>query len=808
MTKRYTSVIGLLLVLAVAAFAQPSPGGPPKGTITGQVYDADLSAPIEYASIVLRNQNDSSQVTGTVTDKKGAFRLDGIRPGRYAVELSFIGYRTKTVRDIVLGAGATRDMGRVNLQQSVLAVKGVEATAERPSLTFRIDKKIVDVAHQQTAANGTAVDVLENVPSVKVDPDGTVSLRGSGNFKVLVDGRPSPLDPSEALQQIPASTINNIEIITNPSAKYDPTGISGIMNVILKKQRQLGVNGIVNARGGTDGSYGGDFLLGYRQGIANLFVGADYNLRRFHDKRVTDDQTMQNDTTSFVDASGNRTRRGRPYGVRAGMDMQLGKSDLLSLGGRIGNRSFGFSQTAAYAESTRPGTGVLHYTSIDGSSRSGTFYALNLDDAHSFGKKGHELAAHVDLLGRGGTELQSTTLTDSVGDTTSALRDSGTGPSKELTLKLDYTLPLRKDDKFEAGYESRFDRSNNGTSRYQYDTTSHSYVYQPPFSHSVDFRDDVHALYGLYSGNLAKFGFELGLRGEFTNRLIRLVDIDSSVTVRELDPFPTLHLSYDLGNEKQVMASYTRRIERPEGWDLEPFITWRDAYHVQQGNPSLKPENIDSWEAGCQMPVGSGQLSADAYYRITHNLIDDVQSVYQKNVLLETSANVGTDYSLGAELNLEFRPVKWWNVTLSGDAYHYRLDAVLPDTTHKTYFIWSGNLSNEFELFPETRLQVNARYSAPEVSAQGTEKGSFITSAALKQQFFSRRLSLTLQMRDILGTGRHESTSQGTGFYTFSKSIRQAQVVSFGLTWNFNNFKPGRSVPQNENIDNGGDTGQ
>ena len=155
MTKRYTSVIGLLLVLAVAAFAQPSPGGPPKGTITGQVYDADLNVPIEYASIVLRNQNDSSQVTGTVTDKKGAFRLDGIRPGRYAVELSFIGYRTKTVRDIVLGAGATRDMGRVNLQQSVLAVKGVEATAERPSLTFRIDKKIVDVAHQQTAANGT-----------------------------------------------------------------------------------------------------------------------------------------------------------------------------------------------------------------------------------------------------------------------------------------------------------------------------------------------------------------------------------------------------------------------------------------------------------------------------------------------------------------------------------------------------------------------------------------------------------------------------------------------------------------------------
>ncbi|MCX6843993.1 MAG: TonB-dependent receptor [candidate division WOR-3 bacterium] len=810
MTKRYASVIGLLLVTAVAALAQPGqnsvPGGQQNGTIIGRVYDADLNVPIEYTNIVLRSQRDSSQVTGTVTDKNGAFRLDGVKPERYFVELSFIGYRTKTVGDITLAAGATRDMGRMTLQQTVVAVQGVEATAERPALTFRIDKKVVDVAHQQTAANGTAVDVLENVPSVKVDPDGTVTLRGSGNFKVLVDGRPSPLDPSEALQQIPASTINNIELITNPSAKYDPEGMSGIMNVILKKQRQLGVNSITNLRGGTDGSYGGDFLLGYRQGIANLFVGADYNLRRFRDNRVSEDQTVQNDTTSFVDASGNRSRSGRPYGVRAGTDLQLGSNDKFSLGGRYGNRSFGSSQTAAYAESTRPGTGVLHYTSIDGSSRSGNFYTLNVDDVHSFGREGHGLAAHVDLFGRGGTELQSTVLTDSAGDTTSASRTNGTGPSTELTLKLDYTLPLRKDDKFEAGYESRFDRSNNGTSRYEYDTTSHSYVYQPLFSHSVDFRDDVHALYGLYSGSLAKLGFELGLRGEYTDRLIRLVDIDSSVTVRELDPFPTVHLSYDLPGERQLMASYARRIERPEGWDLEPFITWRDAFHVQQGNPALEPENIDSWEVGYQMPVGSGQLSADAYYRITHNVIDEVQSVYRQNVLLETSANVGTDYSLGGELNLEFRPLKWWNVSLSGDAYHYRLAAVALGVT-RTSFLWSGNLSNEFQLFPDTRLQVNARYSAPEISAQGTEKSSFTTSAAVKQQFFNRRLSLTLQIRDILGTGRHESTSEGTGFYNLSKSIRQAQVVSLGLTWNFNNFKAGRSLPQNENLDNGGDTG-
>ena len=811
MIKRWASAIGSLLVLAGVVLAQPGqnplPDGLQKGTITGQVYDADINVPIEYANIVLHNQRDSAQVNGAATDKSGRFTLTGVRPGRYFMELSFIGYRTKTIGDITVGPGATRDLGRTTLRQTAMAVEGVEATAERPALTFRIDKKVVDVAHQQTAANGTAVDVLENVPSVKVDPDGNVTMRGSSNFKVLVDGRPSPLDPSEALQQIPASTINNIELITNPSAKYDPEGMTGIINIILKKQRELGVNGIVNLRGGTDGSYGGDFLLGYRQGIANLFFGADYNRRETRNTRVSENQTTQGDTTSFVDASGNRSRTGRPYGVRAGTDLQLGTNDKFSFGGRYGNRSFGSSQTAAYAESTRPGTGVLHYTSIDASSRSGDFYALNVDDVHNFGREGHELAAHADMTGRGGNELQSTVLTDSTGDTTSARRTDGTGPNTELTLKLDYTLPLREDDKFEAGYESRFDRSKTGTKMYEYDTAAHTYSYEPLYSHSVDFRDDVHALYGLYSGNLSKFGFELGLRGEYTDRLIRLVDIDSSIMVRELDLFPTVHVSYDLSGEKQVMASYTRRIERPDGWDLEPFITWRDAYNVQQGNPGLKPENIDSYEAGYQMPVGPGQLSTDVYYRVTHNVIDDVQSVYRENVLLETSGNVGTDYSLGGELDLEFRPLKWWNVTLSGDAYHYRLAGViLGDSFSRTSFIWSGNLNNEFQILPGTRLQLNLRYSAPEVASQGTEKGFFMTSAAVKQQLFSRRLSLTLQMRDILNTGRHESTSQGTGFYSLSKSMRQARVVSLGLTWNSNNFKAGRNQ-QDDNIDNGGDTG-
>ena len=846
---------GQSLEVAQGTAKGQSPFGP-TGSISGQVYDADLNVSIEYANIVLRSLRDSSTVTGAVADKDGRFELTGLRPGRYYVELSFIGYHTRTIGDLTVAPGARKDIGRAMLRQAVLPVQGVEATAERPVVTLKIDKKVIDVSHQQTVASGTAVDVLENVPSVKVDPDGTVTLRGSGNFKVLVDGRPSPLDPSEALQQIPASTIDNIELITNPSAKYDPEGMAGIMNVILKKQRQLGVKGIVNARGGTDGSYGGDFLVGYRQGIANLFAGADYNRRQFGRKRLSDRWTVDSTgaDTLFTSTSGNNSRYGLPYGARAGGDLQITRENLLSLGGRYGSRSFGSSQTAVYAESTRPGgdmtqlssigivsqAGPVHnYNSVDAFNRNGNFYMLNLDDEQDFGqKKGHQLTAHADLIGRSGQELQSTVLTDSAGDTTSGQRTTGTGPDKELTLKLDYALPLRKDDKLEAGYQSRFDLSRDSSYAEQYNPVTRGFEYQPAYSHAVDFHDNFHALYGLYSGNLSKFGYQLGLRGEYTDRLVRLVDIDSSVTVRGWDLFPTVHASYNFPGEKQVMASYTRRIERPEGWDLEPFVTWFDAYDVRQGNPALKSENIDSYEAGYQMPFGPSQLSADAYYRVTHNVMDDIQSVYpgHDNVILRSAANIGTDYSLGGELTCEYRPRKWWTVSLNGDAYDYRLDVsaqvmtcengdctaansmscseglspfslVSQAGTTVHSFIWSGNLTNDFQVLPQTRFQVVARYSAPEVSAQGTESGFYILNASVRQQMFDRKLALVLQVRDILGSGGNQSSTRGPGFYTHSNSMRPARIVSLSLNWNFNNFKLSNRL-QNENLDNGGDVPQ
>jgi outer membrane cobalamin receptor len=805
------AVLVLVLVAAGWLFAQPGPGmgqGTQAGSIVGQVYDTDLNVPIEYANIVLHNQRDSAQVNGTVTDKSGRFTLTGVRPGRYFLELSFIGYRTKTIGDIAVGPGATRDVGKTTLRQSAVAVQGVEATAERPRLEYRIDKKIVDVAHQPTSPTGTAVDALENVPSVKVDDDGNVTLRGSGSFKVLIDGRPTPLEGSEALQQIPASTIDNIEIITNPSAKYDAEGPAGILNVVLKKQRQSGVSGIANLKGGTDGSYGGDFLLGYRTGGASFYAGADYNRRSFPGTRNADGWTADSTSgeTTFVVSNGAGSRSGVPYGARAGADIQVGKADRISLGGRFGQRSWSSAEQSTDSEWVRPAGGLNVYATGDTSTRSGLYYSASADEVHNFGRQGHELAAHASYRGRGGSE-NSTNSQQTGGVLTNGRRTKESGPSQDVTASLDYTLPLREEDKFEAGYQAEIDRSHDSTGTWTYNTDSLKYLYDSGYSHVIASSDDVHALYSTYSGNFKPFGFEVGLRGEYAHRAIELVDSSHTFTVGGLDLFPTLHVSYSLAEEHQVMGSYTRRIERPDGWELEPFLTWWSPQMVRRGNPDLKPEYIDSYELGYQMPVGPGRVTLDAYYRMTHNKVEDVTSVYAPGVILRSVANVGTDHSAGAELQAEIQPLRWLGFNLTGDVYDYRVAGALNGIDFASHsFNWEGNASADVRLPTDTRFQVRLRYSGPSATAQGTESGHFMTTASVRQQFFNRRLSINLQAIDLFRTASHEETSQGAGFYTHFRFRRtNSPTFALGLTWNFNNFKVDRrqfDQPE-DNMDNG-----
>lgn len=803
----------LLAVLAVTAPAQPGLDNAPRGTITGQVYDADLNQPVEYANIVLYRLRDSSQVTGTVTRADGRFTLADVPPGRYYAVVSFIGYRDQRVDGIQLAPGARVDIGTKTLRQVAVAVEGVEARAERPELTYRIDKKVVEVAGRPSAEAGTAVDVLENVPSVKVDIEGNVSLRGSENFKVLIDGRPSPLDPSDALQQVPSASIDRIELITNPSAKYDPEGVSGIVNVILKKQRGAGLSGVVNANAGLRGKYGGDGLLSYRHGIVGAFASAGYNRRNSPADGATWRETWTVDslgdtTYSYVSAAGKNAWGGRHYNFRGGVDLQWVPSDRTSLSARVGSRGGSNTRTADYREWTSPGADTTFYTSLGAGSRGGGFYMATLDHQHKFaGREGHELTATFDLSRRDGSDSSLALMFDVDGDTTSGQLTREAGPGGRLSFQADYALPLRTEDKLEAGYSARF-HTDKETTYYSDWRPDSGYVLRPEYSFAGDFREQVHALYATYSAQFGKFGVKPGTRFEYDDRTTRM-DSAALADVSELGFFPSLHASYELPAQMQLMASYVRRIDRPRGWDLQPGRRRFDRYTAGEGNPGLKPEYINSFELGWQVPLGSSRISAETYLRGTENLIQRITSIdsIDPTLLVHRPENVGTDRSIGVELLADLNPWKFLNVNLTGTAYDYRLNA---GSEVKTSFNWDSRLTAELRLPTQTRLQVIGMYESPSVTAGGTSAGFASLNAAARQAFFDRRLSIALQVRNILGTSRHEFTSEGERFRSSVRFNSESPVVMLSLTWNFNNYRPDRrqrldsGEMEEENGGNGG----
>ena len=779
--------------------------GQSSGTISGKVLDYDSKSPVEYANVIVFNSKDSLQVAGGVTNNEGKFSVKSIPWGKFYVDIQFVGYKKKRTGNISISSSQKNiDLGNVYIKTSAVNLGDVVVQGERNPVSFQIDRKVIDVSKMPTSISGNAADVLENVPSVSVDIDGNVSLRGSSSFTVLIDGRPSVMDAQDALQQIPASSIESIEIVTNPSAKYDPEGSAGIINIKLKKEKKLGLSGIANANAGANDKYGGDFLFEYKTPGYNYNFGVDYN-RRFSPGTGLDqkDFTVGNDI-SHLNSRGNRQWGRISFGVRGGIDFNLDDNNLLSMSGRFGTREHDHNMASNYIQWSELSPQRIFYINNNNSSRSGSFFAFNTNYTRKFNNNGHQLSGEFFVSHNNSDESSiSSSVMENI--QTDGKKTTETGPSTHFRGKIDYTLPLGENTKFEAGTqgESRLENESNGL--YDFNTLTGSYDFQPFYSHSNKYNRSNLAVYSIYSDELGNFNYQAGVRTELTYRTIKLTDNNQEFSINRWDFFPSLHTSYKFGGGTELMASYTKRINRPNGWNLEPFLTWWDPNNVRMGNPNLLPEFIDSYELGFQTLIGDITFNNDIYYRINHDRIDWVRSAYSENVTLNTFANVGTDYSLGTEYMFTFNPLKLWNVNLMGDIYDYRIKGVINDLPYeKKSFNWNVRFNNGINFTKTTQLQLNIRYNSPSVSSQGRYEGFFRTDAAVKQDLFEKNISLTLQARDLFKTGKREFTSQGADFYSYTYYTREAPMVILNLRFNFNNYKDKETPNNNEPNNNGG----
>ncbi|WP_430810065.1 TonB-dependent receptor domain-containing protein [Carboxylicivirga sp. 1411-1] len=791
----------LTLLLAVLIPLSAIANAPEKeGIIKGKVYDGKSNKPVEYATVAIYDADDDSVITGTISDEHGNFKVKGLKQGTFYAVVSFLGYDNKRYDNIIVDGGRDMiDLGNITLGAASKSLDEVEVVAERQSVEFHIDKKVVSVGKQMTSASLSAVEVLENVPSVRVDIEGNVSLRGSTGFTVLIDGKPTVLEPSDVLRQTPASTIENIEIITNPSAKYQPDGTGGIINIITKKNRLQGVQGLINAKAGTYGMYGGDFMLNWRKKNINLNLGADYNKRPFPGETYTRRETYKNGETTIIDAAGDNERRFYGGGLRGGLDWDMSKRDNFGFNFRVGRFNMGGDSELDYTESYLPQDSIAKYFSTNESKRKGNFYSLTTNYTHKFAQKGHELAAQINYRRYDGDEysenfrMQEQVITDGT-------RTTEVGPHNRWELRLDYTKPVGENDHFEAGFQGRTAISDDETKLFDWRTAQGNFVEIDSMQNTTEMDRNIYALYTVYKGKLDKLGYQLGLRGEYTNRTIASSGVNESYTIDRFDYFPTLHLSYQLPADNQIMASYSRRIDRPRGWYLEPFITWVDQYNVRRGNPALEPEYIDAFELGYLKEWKKTQLSLEGYYRITHDKIQSIRMPYEGDaeVFLRTYDNIGSDYSLGLEAMLNLSLTKWWDMNLMGNLYDYRIEARYENVADRSSFNWSGRMNNSFALRKNLKLQIDGNYDSPSVTAQGETKESYYINAAVRMDFFDRKLSAVVQARDLFSTGQRISIDEGPTFYSYQKRTRNAPMVSFTLSYRLNNFIQKRGRNGNE----------
>jgi outer membrane receptor protein involved in Fe transport len=795
------------------------PAGQFSGLVKGVIHDSTSNGAIEYATVGLYRQDDSSLVMGTITDQKGVFTLQVASPGKYFVEAAFLGYTKKVISGIILNPKkASYDLGTVVLHPYLKQIGEVTVSAQNKRVEYKIDKKVVNVSQDIAASGGSLVNVLENTPSVQVDIDGNVVLRGSGNFQLLIDGKPSVVKGSEGLQQIPASAVQSLEIITSPSAKYDPDGDAGIINVIMKKQKNIGIGGVVNASVGSRNKYTGDFLLNFRRQKFNFYVGSEYANQKNYMENEGERRTYGADTTTFILSAGDGIFDRQSINLKSGLDYYLDAKSTLSLSGAITDRNFNRYSESRNHWYTEPASIDSFYIDEGNSGENSLNYNLNIDFIKKYDDKGHQLQASVYYAFGKENESETTNVSKTnsnyeiIASDPFQTRSRTEEPESNLRLELDYARPMGS-KLLEAGLQSRWDNCNAKYIYEDYQTLGEEWVRNDSISNTLDYLDAIQSAYASLSGPIARFDYKLGLRAEYDNRSLDQLTSQESYTYEKLHFFPSFFINRKIGENHQVQLNYSRRVRRPDERDLNPFKEYRGSNNVHYGNPELRPEFTNAFELNYQYTFKKGFVSLETYYRLTNDKISRINGVDTLNgrpVYTSTSTNANNDNTLGVELMGNADITKWWQLNLTGNLFRYQLTGEVDgQSVNSVSTSWRTNLNSFFKLKWDSRFQVTAVYNGPTKTLQGEGKGFFVTNLALRKEFFKKQFIVSLNARDIFSTAASSYTSEGSSFYTYNKGKRESPVFTINLTYRINNYRQaakrtnGEQGEGNDNFDMG-----
>ena len=779
--------------------------------IIGNVTDSETTESLEYATISLVNNQFPDRIQGGITDIKGNFEIE-IFPGKYDITIEYIGFERIILKDQVIKE--TTRLGDFKLNIDSESLEEVELVGERTEVEIRLDKRVYNVGRDITVRGGSVTDVMDNIPSVSVDVEGNISLRGNDNVRILINGKPSGLvglSGSSALRQLPAESIEKVEVVTSPSARYEASGTAGILNIILKKEELIGFNATFIANAGLPKNLGGTATLNWRTKKVNIFTTSTYRDQKSLGGGLFNSEYFNADLPStFANETRNYDRVRKNYFINLGVEYYINDNTSFTLSGFVRD-SNNTSDANTEINDVNANRDILstvgrlqEEVEKDNSSQ------LTANFTKKFNEEGHELVAEIQLQKSSEDEFADITNTDSPNETVGTLESQ----TRNL-FQLDYVWPMDKNTQFEFGYRGDFSSQEND---YEVALLENSqFVRDTDLSNVLLFEQNVNALYTQFGKKINKFSYLLGLRMENTHIVIDQKTTNDFKEKKYTNFFPTLNLSYEFNEEENITLGFSRRIRRPRSWSLNPFPSRSSVTFFRQGNPDLDPSYSSTFDFGYLKRWEKLTFNGSAYYQKATQVITRITEAtgdlikVSEDPLIEipslraTSINLAENNRIGTEFTLTYTPSK--KIRLSGNFNVFNSET-LGSYNNQVFdaeiISWFARINGNIRLPKGWTAQLRGFYRGPNATAQNRSKGFFVLSGAVNKNIFNKKGTLSFNASDLLNSRRYKNTTTTESFINYSEFQwrRPSYVMTF--TYKINERKNDRRRRNQNYGGNGG----
>lgn len=774
------NLIPLILICMLSGW---SAGAQQRGIqFLGKVVDKFTGQPVAYATVMAAENGTNKAIVGTTTLEDGSFSIE-IEASNYYIEISFIGFEKRIIQPPASAGSQQINLGTLEISEDAQQLEEVVVEGEVSKTEFKLDKRVFNVGKDLSSTGASALEVLNNVPSVNVNIEGQISLRGSQGVQVLINGKPSIIasDESNALGTITAEMIDRVEVITNPSAKYDAEGTSGIINIVIKKEERRGLNGSVSVNTGAPNNHSIGVSLNKRTEKFNLFTQLGAGYRELPNDRESRNTDLTNNTTIL--SNGEEFRNEAYYNFVLGTDYYFNPTSVLTLSGNFALEIEDQPSTTNFAS--------LNGTTIESQwERNETTEATNPKFQYElqYKKDFKDNEDHVLLfsaLGNFFGKDQSSTFEDTTlfGDDNDATQLTRTDFKESVfTFKLDYTKPFSKKFTMETGAQYVF---NDVSNDYEVqDLINGNFVIDPGLTNIFEYDQKVLGLYSTGAYENSKWGIKGGVRMEQTNLNTLLANTGEDNTQNYTNLFPSFHTSYKFSEKVSVQAGYSKRIYRPRLWDLNPFFNIRNNFSIRQGNPELLPEFTDSYEVTGIFFIGKTALNLGVYHRYTTDVIERV-SIFENNVNTTRPENIGTNKTTGVEFNTKYSPARW--LTFNADFNYSKFARVgIFETINFDFNAerWSSKLMSKIKLPADIDLEATGNYRSSYQTVQGEVDDIAFLDVGVRKKLLKGKAILNLSVRDLFASRISETQISQANFEIYNRRLR-GRFVAFGFSYGF-----------------------